>query len=72
LEGPQPDRVPDKFRWEYRAIIGVGAGATKLEVEGAYRRLALLFHLDRCRAENKEYCRLVLERVMAAKDALLT
>lgn len=69
-----PTGSPDEG-FNPRAILGIGADATRQEIRDAYLRLAKIYHPDRYAAadlpaEVSEYLAAMVRRINAAHDAL--
>ena len=55
---------------EARKILGLGEHATLKEINSAYRKLALKYHPDKCKGENKAECEEMFKKIAHAKDLL--
>ena len=55
-----------------RRLLGLGETATLKEVGEAYRRLALKYHPDRCRDEDKKKYAETFKKINDAKETLIS
>jgi len=53
-----------------RKILGLDDEAGMDEITNAYRRLALQFHPDRCKENDKKYCEDMFARINQAREIL--
>ena len=49
---PLPPEISKAFK-----ILGLNKNATLLDIEKSFRKLAVMYHPDRCKEENKSKCR---------------
>lgn len=56
---------------EARKILGLDEEAAIEEIKEAFRRLALKYHPDRCRDQDKKHCEEMLKKINHAKDIVL-
>ncbi len=56
---------------EARKLLGLGEDVTLEELKQAYRRLALIYHPDRCKGENKKEYEEIFKNIGHANDILL-
>jgi len=55
---------------EARKTLGLTEYATLKEITGAYRRLSLKYHPDKCKGEKKKDCEEMFKKITHAKDLL--
>jgi curved DNA-binding protein CbpA len=62
----------DKFNQinQARKILGLGEYATLNEITEVYRKLALKYHPDKCRGDNKKECEEMIKKINHARDIL--
>ena len=56
---------------EARKILGLGETATLKEITDVYRKLALKYHPDKCRDEEKKGCEEMFKKISQANDILM-
>lgn len=56
---------------ESRKILDLLQGATLKEIKGAYRRLALKYHPDKCKDEDKSKCEEMFKKINDANEVLM-
>jgi len=57
---------------EARKILGLGETATLSEIKGAYRKLSLKYHPDKCADENKQRCENMFKKLNEANRILMS
>ena len=55
---------------EARKIIGLDEFATMEQITGAYRKLVLKYHPDKCKKKDKKKCEERFKQISHAKDIL--
>ena len=54
-----------------RKILGLDKDASVGEIKNAYKKLALSYHPDRCKDENKKECEEMFKKVNRAYDVII-
>lgn len=54
-----------------RKLLGLEETATLEEIRSAYKSLALKYHPDRCKNENKKECEEMFKKITHANDILM-
>ncbi|MBN2483953.1 MAG: DnaJ domain-containing protein [Candidatus Omnitrophica bacterium] len=55
---------------EARKILGLGEYATLKEINEAYHKLAVKYHPDTCKDDDKKGCEEIFKKITHAKDVL--
>ena len=53
-----------------RKILGLGESATIEEIKGAYRKLALKYHPDKCKDKDKKECEEMFKKINEANQII--
>jgi len=56
---------------EARKLLGLSTSATLQEIKESYRRLAVKYHPDKCREENKVECDEMMSKLNEAYELIM-
>jgi len=57
---------------EARKILGLDEEASIEEIKDAFRNLALKYHPDRCKDQDKKHCEEMFKKINQAKEIILS